>query len=833
MIRSLKVGDLVKKMSFSVPNSVKVSYDDDEIPILSYTNDTPIATGIRSELNRKEYENNTYIDWNKESMLEPKSSDVVYRKWATIIVLSIILGYVTTFIDLASVWLNDVKKGLCYGEMDKWSLSNPYLTCPAEDWYDWSQILVGSQGFISNMFINFPIYFVFAGCWIAVAAYITINRDIFIKQSGIPEIKIIISGFNYDLPVYLGMHTFIYKIFGLILVVSSGLWLGKEGPLVHVSCCILNILYDAIVNKNNQNEAVRRELLSAATATGISVAFNAPIGGVLFVLESMPSFFMPTKVMWNSFLSATTAVVVLTGFKLFTEGENFYEKDLFRVNFGNFSWLFVELIPFVILGVLGAFYGYIFINFNAKFSSKHFRGRVQEKLCQVFKVSDSWGKYLEILTIVVLTTILNFPFEMTKLPLHAFLKILFTDCPDDSNTDLDSNSSNFMCLPSNGITSLKLLYIIVQGFFLTSYTYGVNLPGGVLMPSLVLGATTGRLLGIISQALQNQINWDSLATCTQNSCLVSPSSYAVIGAASFMAGITKLTMCVVVIMFELTGAITYVLPIMCSVMILKFVNDWLCNDNIYDAWLKNHFNRYDSNKGEPNEGKGNGLCDFTNLTATVKNRLPDVTIARAMVPIERTKYVCLIPEQPYTNKTLYQFMNDDNHEGYPLIVNESNPISLGYAYKTNIASKLSTIDDALDDSVISFQIQGLPNHILSQQLHYERSFETKNIIRLDITTENSVIITNDQTPLVLVLEMFEKLSLNYLIIMNHNPHVDQLMSGFIDRFIVSRLINLNFRKLQGEDADSESMQDYDIENMLEDDHLLSTRLDRMSVELIT
>ncbi|CUM50927.1 unnamed protein product [Debaryomyces fabryi] len=820
-------------MSFSVPNSVKVSYDDDEIPILSYDNDRPISANVRSDMSKKEYENNTYIDWNRESMVEPKSSALIYRKWTTIIVLSIILGYVTTFIDLASVWLNDVKKGLCYGEIDKWSLSNPYLTCPADDWYDWSQILVGSQGIISNILINFPIYLVFAGCWIAVAAYITINRDIFIKQSGIPEIKLIISGFNYDLPVYLGLHTLIYKIFGLILVVSSGLWLGKEGPLVHVSCCILNILYGAIVNKESQNEAVRRELLSAATATGISVAFNAPIGGVLFVLESTPSFFMPTKVMWNSFLSATTAVVVLTGFKLFTEGENFYEKDLFKVNFGNFSWLFVELIPFVILGVLGALYGYIFIKFNAKFSSKHFRGKVQGKLCQILNLSDSWGKYLEIFAIVVLTTILNFPFEMTKLPLHAYLKILFTDCPDDSNIDLDSNSSNFMCLPSNGITSLKLLYIIVQGFFLTSYTYGVNLPGGVLMPSLVLGATTGRLLGIISQALQNQFSWESLATCTQNSCLVSPSSYAVIGAASFVAGITKLTMCVVVIMFELTGAITYVLPIMCSVMVLKFVNDWLCNDNIYDSWLKNHFNRYESHKGEPNEGKGNGLCDFTNLTATVKNRLPDVTIAKAMVPIHKTKYISLIPEEPYTIKSLYQFMNDDNHEGYPIIVNDSNPISLGYVYKTNIASKLSTIDSELDNSVISFQIQGLPNHILSQQLHYERSFESTNIIRLDINTENSVIITNDQTPLVLVLEMFEKLSLNYLIIMNHNPHVDQLMSGFIDRFIISRLINLHFRKLQGEDADSDSMQDFDIENTLEDEHLLTTRLDRMSVELIT
>lgn len=819
-------------MSFSVPKSVVVSYDEDEIPILSYHDDALETTNAPSGRDKKEYESNTYIDWNRESMVENNSSANVYRKWATIIVLSIILGYVTTFIDLASVWLNDLKKGLCLSEIDKWSLSNPYLTCPADDWYDWSEILIGGKGFISNIFINFPIYLVFAGFWIAIAAYITINKDIFIKQSGIPEIKLIISGFNFDLPAYLGVHTLIYKTFGLILVVSSGLWLGKEGPLVHVSCCILNILYGIIVDKANQNEAVRRELLSAATATGISVAFNAPIGGVLFVLESIPSFFMPTKVMWNSFVSATAAVVVLNGFKLFTEGENFYEKDLFKVNFGNFSWLFVEIIPFVILGILGAFYGHIFIKFNAKFSSKIFRGKVQRKLCQIFNVPEQKGKYLEILAIVLLTSILNFPFEITKLPLHAFLKILFTDCPDDSNTDLDSNSSNFMCLPSNGITSLKLVYIIVQGFLLSSYTYGVNLPGGILMPSLVLGASTGRLLGIISQALQNQFDWESLATCTQNSCLVSPSSYAVIGAASFVSGITKLTMCVVVIMFELTGAITYVLPIMCSVMVLKFVNDWLCNDNIYDAWLKNHFNRYENQKGEPNEGKGNGLCDFINLTSSVKNRLPDVKIARAMVPIERTKFLCLLPDEAYTIKSLYRFICDDNHEGYPLILNEKNPISLGYLYKKNLSSRLSEISSEIDSTIISFQIKNLPNHILSQQLHYERKFGTLDIIRLDINPENSVIITNDETPLVLVLEIFEKLSLNYLIIMNHNPHVDQLMSGFIDRFIVARLINLKFSKVQNED-DSESIQEFDIENSYDNDNLLSSRLDRMSVELIT
>lgn len=68
------------------------------------------------------------------------------------------------------------------------------------------------------------------------------------------------------------------------LSVASGLWLGKEGPLVHVACCCANIIMRPFENLNN-NEARKREVLSAAAAAGISVAFGAPIGGVLFSLE--------------------------------------------------------------------------------------------------------------------------------------------------------------------------------------------------------------------------------------------------------------------------------------------------------------------------------------------------------------------------------------------------------------------------------------------------------------------------------------------------------------------------------------------------------------------
>jgi chloride channel 3/4/5 len=67
----------------------------------------------------------------------------------------------------------------------------------------------------------------------------------------------------------------------LILAVASGMSLGKEGPLVHVACCVGQII-PSFFPKYAKNEAKRREMLSVASATGVSVAFGAPIGGVVF-----------------------------------------------------------------------------------------------------------------------------------------------------------------------------------------------------------------------------------------------------------------------------------------------------------------------------------------------------------------------------------------------------------------------------------------------------------------------------------------------------------------------------------------------------------------------
>lgn len=74
--------------------------------------------------------------------------------------------------------------------------------------------------------------------------------------------------------------------------------------------------------------AKMREILTAASAAGVAVAFGSPIGGVLFAIEEMSHNFT-NKTMWKSFVCALVATFTLSvsallrwsayGFDLLTE----------------------------------------------------------------------------------------------------------------------------------------------------------------------------------------------------------------------------------------------------------------------------------------------------------------------------------------------------------------------------------------------------------------------------------------------------------------------------------------------------------------------------------
>ena len=100
--------------------------------------------------------------------------------------------------------------------------------------------------------------------------------------SGIPEIKTILSGFV--IPHFLDFKVLVIKAIGAIFAVASGMCLGKEGPFVHISTCVA-YLVGMCFPKYRENGRKLREVLSAGCASGLSVAFGAPIGGVLFSYE--------------------------------------------------------------------------------------------------------------------------------------------------------------------------------------------------------------------------------------------------------------------------------------------------------------------------------------------------------------------------------------------------------------------------------------------------------------------------------------------------------------------------------------------------------------------
>lgn len=117
-------------------------------------------------------------------------------------------------------------------------------------------------------------------------------------HEGIIEIKAIQSGLI--IRDHLSFPTLVIKSIGLPLAIASGLVLGSEGPLVHVACCIGDLLLSPFPVLR-LNGAKRREIMTSAVSAGISVAFGAPLGGTLFALEEIST--SPGATLWPSFVS--------------------------------------------------------------------------------------------------------------------------------------------------------------------------------------------------------------------------------------------------------------------------------------------------------------------------------------------------------------------------------------------------------------------------------------------------------------------------------------------------------------------------------------------------
>jgi chloride channel 7 len=154
-------------------------------------------------------------------------------------------------------------------------------------------------------------------------------------SGGTPELMGYLNGINY--PDFIGVATLLVKIFGLALAVSSGLCIGKEGPLAHIGAilghCVIYIPLPFL--KYFRNDVDKREFAAAGAAAGVAAAFGSPIGGSLFAYEiSRPSTFWSFDLMWKIFFCSSISTFVLNILSCITRGVDVSIMNAGLIKFG-------------------------------------------------------------------------------------------------------------------------------------------------------------------------------------------------------------------------------------------------------------------------------------------------------------------------------------------------------------------------------------------------------------------------------------------------------------------------------------------------------------------
>ncbi|KAG9721925.1 chloride channel protein, partial [Aureobasidium melanogenum] len=339
--------------------------------------------------------------------------------------------------------------------------------------------------------------------------------------------------------------------------IASGLSVGKEGPSVHYAVCTGNVI-SRFFDKYRRNAAKTREILSACAAAGVAVAFGSPIGGVLFSLEEMSNYF-PLKTLWRSYFCALVATAAMNPFRT-------GQLVMFTVSYDR-QWHFFEIFFYIILGIFGGLYGALVIKWNLRMQA--FRKRYL-------------GQYpiLEATILATATAILCYPNKFLRIDMTESMEILFLEC--EGGHDYDG-----LCDRQSRWTSvLSLLIATVLRTFLVIISYGCKVPAGIFVPSMAIGASFGRMVGILVQAMQQAFpNAAFFSACQPDMPCITPGTYAFLGAAAALSGIMHITVSVVVIMFELTGALTYILPTMIVVGVTKAVSDRFGKGGIADRMI--------------------------------------------------------------------------------------------------------------------------------------------------------------------------------------------------------------------------------------------------------
>ncbi|KAK3616434.1 glycerol ethanol, ferric requiring protein [Elasticomyces elasticus] len=542
--------------------------------------------------------------------------------WIVVTLIGIAIGMNAAFLNIVTEWLSDVKLGYC---TTAFYLNESFCCWGAEsgcpEWHRWSSFWP----------LNYFLYICFAGLLAFCSAHLVKSYAPYAAGSGISEIKCIIAGFV--MKGFLGFWTLLIKTLAMPLSIASGLSVGKEGPSVHYAVCTGNVI-SRLFDKYRRNAAKTREILSACAAAGVAVAFGSPIGGVLFSLEEMSNYF-PLKTMWRSYYCCLVATAVLAAMNPFRTGQ----LVMFTVRYDR-SWHFFELPFYILLGVFGGLYGAFVMKWHLRMQA--FRKRYLSQY-----------PVLETTILAVATAILCYPNMFLRIDMTESMEILFLECEGGHDYDelCDKENRWIVVFTLFCATLLRTLLVILS--------YGCKVPAGIFVPSMAIGASFGRMVGILVQALYEAFpDAAFFAACEPDVPCITPGTYAFLGAGAALSGIMHITVSVVVILFELTGALTYILPSMIVVGVTKAVADRCGKGGIADRMIWFNGFPFLDNKEEHTFG---------------------VPVSTTMTSKPTT-----LPAQGLTIRDVERILAETKYQGFPVVDDPHTKILLGYIGRTEL-----------------------------------------------------------------------------------------------------------------------------------------------------
>ncbi|CRL08157.1 CLUMA_CG020883, isoform A [Clunio marinus] len=396
--------------------------------------------------------------------------------------------------------------------------------------------------------------------------------------SGIPEMKTILRG--VALKEYLTFKTLVAKVIGLTVEINgshlfkatlgSGMPLGKEGPFVHIASIVAQLLSKLITSFQGifENESRNTEMLAAACAVGVGSCFASPVGGVLFSIEVTTTYFA-VRNYWRGFFGAVCGA---TFFRLLAVW--FQRADtltaLFLTSFTmDFPYDPQELLAFAFIGIICGFGGALWVWVHRRYVFFMRSNKVLNKFLQKNRFI-----YPGILAFIVASV--SYPnglgkFIAGELSTHEQVSNLFTNFTWSQN-NLNVEQAAIVSQWSNTYVD----GVFFNLFFFSIITSTIPVPSGIFIPVFKIGAAMGRIMG---EAMH--LSFPTGVRYGGRTNPIIPGGYSVVGAAAFAGSVTH-TVSVGVIVFEMTGQISHLVPVMIAVLISNAIAA-LLQPSIYDS----------------------------------------------------------------------------------------------------------------------------------------------------------------------------------------------------------------------------------------------------------